>query len=276
MFMLTGVTGANGFIGSHLIEQLEKSGHKYRSFHGDLLDMGTLETFMQGCSQVIHLAGVFSNDFDQLMNVNVKGTRNVVEACKKHGVKRVIFSSTGAVYGEPLKEGISHEEDSLLPNTLYGLSKAYAEEYIRFSSLPFVILRFPNVYGPNNQKGVIYHFIDSIKKQKKVTIFGTGEQRRNFLFVEDAVTAILKALELSKNNEIFNIADKDAYSLNNLVLVLKETLSLKFEVDFRPADKSNQLQVLSESIEKARALLEWRPMVSISEGISKVIKSYEI
>lgn len=274
--MLIGVTGADGFIGTHLIEQLKEGGYQHRSFQGDLLDMDALETFAEGCDQVVHLAGVFSNDFDQLMNVNVKGTRNVVEACKKQDVERIVFSSTGAVYGEPLKEGISHEEDPLLPNTLYGISKAYAEEYIRFSDLPFVILRFPNVYGPGNRKGVIYHFIDSIKKQRKVTVFGTGEQKRNFLFVEDAVDAILKTLESKRNNEVFNIADTAIYSLKDLISVLQEVRGLKFSVDFQPADESNRLQMLSESVEKARVSLGWYPTVSISDGISIVIKGYEI
>lgn len=271
MFMLVGVTGADGFIGSYLVKQLKEKGHKTRSFQDDLSDRGALDKFTDGCDQVIHLAGVFSNDFDCLINVNVSGTRNVVDACKKNSVQRIIFSSTGAVYGEPLHNGISLEDDVLSPNTLYGLSKLYAEEYLRFSGVNFVVFRFPNVYGVGNEKGVIYHFLQSIDKSKKVTIFGSGEQKRNFLFVTDAVSAIIRALEYSGNAEVFNISDRLTYSLNDIVSILKEK-NLSFEVEYQSADESNTLQNLSEDISKAKRMLAWEPMVGLKDGLELVMQ----
>lgn len=265
--MLLGVTGADGFIGSHLIAQLKERGYQYKIFQGDLSDKNDLDIFVNGCNQIIHLAGVFTNDFDVLMQVNVIGTRNLIDACKKNNVKRVIFSSTGAVYGEPLHRGVSLEDDVLSPNTLYGLSKLYAEEYIRFSGVNFVILRLPNVYGVGNKKGVVYNFLNSIHENKRVTIFGTGEQKRNFLFITDLINAIMLALEYNGNSEVFNISDDVIYSLNDIVHILKEK-QLSFEIDYQPSDESNVLQVLAEDISKAKNILSWHPMVDFKNGLS--------
>lgn len=273
--MIIGITGHNGFIGSHLLKKIDAEEFKLRLFNGDLADTKALDAFTKDCEKVIHLAGIFSDDFDKLLNVNVLGTKNVVDSCKINGVRKIIFSSTGAVYGEPLHDGISKEEDSFFPNTLYGLSKLYAEEYINFSGLDFVILRFPNVYGPGNEKGVIYNFLKSIKENKKVTIFGSGNQKRDFLFVEDAVQSIILSLKYSKEKEIFNISSVIAHSLNDVVAIIKKK-NVFFEVEYKSADENNALQILSEDITKAKEELNWQPLTSLEEGIDEIIKRFEI
>lgn len=275
--MIVGITGSNGFIGKALVEKLQKQKDtcNVKIFNGDVLNFNQVDVFARDCNKIIHLAGILSNDFNNLIEVNVKGTRNIVDACRKNGIEKMIFASTGAVYGEPFKNGISFENDPLTPNTLYGLSKFYAEEYIRFSKIDCVILRFPNVYGPDNNKGVIYNFLESIQKEKKVNIFGTGKQKRNFLYVNDAAEAIVKTLGYRGSNKVFNIADNKLYSLNDVVEKLKNR-GLKFDIEYRLADEINQLQILSENIELAKNELGWEPIVTLDLGIERIItKNYQ-
>lgn len=270
---MLGITGGTGFIGQALVARLRERGVAYRIFEGDLSDRESLMTCLAGCDQVIHLAGVFSSDFDQLIAVNLIGTRNVVEVCKQLRIPKIIFSSSGAVYGEPAHGTLSSEDDSLQPNTLYGLSKWYAEEYLRFSGIVHIILRFPNVYGPKNRKGVIFNFIRDIEEKKKVSIFGSGEQKRNFLFVDDAVTAIVKAVDCDQTITL-NIADAEIYSLKEIAALFKEKLHLDFTVDYRPEDVSNTLQILSEDIQKAKMLLRWEPTTPIVAGLKETLHEY--
>ncbi len=273
--MLVGITGARGFIGENLIKRLDVESIQYKILTGDLLDSDAVDSFVDGCDTVVHLAGIFSDDFRKLLEANLFGTRNLVESCKKYRVGKIVFSSTGAVYGEPANDGISKEIDPLLPNTLYGLSKLYAEEYITFSGVPSVILRFPNVYGPGNEKGVVFNFLKSIREKKEVTIFGSGEQKRNFLFVDDAVQSIFSSIEYSGSETVFNISDKAIYSLNDVVEILRES-GLSFDVKYQAADESNALQVLSEDISKAEKILGWTPKISLESGVRKIIKAMGI
>lgn len=273
--MVIGITGGTGFIGQALTERLASLQFTYKIFDSDLDDFDAVLKFVSGCDQVIHLAGVFSNDFDVLMTVNVRGTRNVVDASKMAGVERIIFSSTGAVYGEPLNDNMSVEEDPLFPNTLYGLSKQYAEEYLSFSQMKFLALRFPNVYGIGNKKGVIYNFIHDIQERGEVTIFGDGKQQRNFLYVEDAVDAILLAIEHTEIVGVMNIADRNLYSLNDVLDILKTRCRLHFQVKYMPAEVSNQLRVLSLSINSAEQVIGWKPKMSLADGLKKTLVGYE-
>ncbi len=272
--MLVGITGGSGFIGQALGNRLKELDVAYKYFEGDILDMDMLATFVSDCDQVVHLAGIFSDDFKKLVEVNMYGTRNVVDACVSSlNVKKIIFSSTGGVYGEPQNGGISLETDEPFPNTLYGLSKWYAEEYLRFSGVPSVVLRFSNVYGPGNRKGVIYNFIRDIREKGTVSVFGTGEQKRNFLFIDDAVEAIVSAIRYP-GCAVINVADSEVYSLKDIMRFLKKDCHLEFQEEYHSADVSNKLQVLSEDTGKARELLGWSPKTDIVTGLKKVINEY--
>lgn len=271
--MKIGITGASGFLGKSFIDSVKDEGYSFRDFTGDIRNRTELEGFFKGCDVVVHLAGVFSDDYDQLIEVNVSGTRNVVDSCIACGVERIIFSSTGAVYGEPT-HAISSENDPLLPSTLYGLSKMFAETYIRFSGISHLILRFPNIYGPGNMKGVVYNFLDSISKKGEVIIHGSGEQRRDFLFLDDAVRAIVSAIEYSGKNEILNISTGESHSLNELVEVFRKEFPNISEKKV-PFDESNSLMELSLDSSKAKKVLDWSSQVTIDEGVSLLKRSYD-
>jgi UDP-glucose 4-epimerase len=276
--MKIGIIGASGFIGGHLMERLkETSGWEAVMFNGDLLNISDIEKFFEGnkgMDQLVNLAGIFFGDFETLLSINVIAFNNLLSIAVKHGIKKVIYASTGAVYGEPIRER-SKEDDVLCPNTLYGLSKMYGEKCLEYYSqlhrFNFVILRFSNVYGPSNAKGVIYSFLDSIKKENKLIIFGDGEQRRNFLHISDAVGAIISSLGYGGKSQIFNIADKDIYSLNDLVDIIR-TAGLGFNVEYKLADTSNSLQSLSEDISMAMEILNWKPLVRLDDGIKNLMR----
>ena len=247
-----GITGTNGFIGSYLIAYFKKRNISYHVFLGDLLNKKELESFFQKNSvrQIIHLAGTFDPPFDNLITKNVLTTNNLLEIGIKHGLKKIIYASSGAVYGEP-KNDTSKEKDKLDPNTLYGLTKKMAEECVRYYSskelVTSIILRFPNVYGDNKTKGVIYHFLTDIEEKGYITIAGNGTQSRNFLHVSDACYAIEKALSYNKSN-VFNISNNQKQTINDIVKKLSKKYS--FKIKHKPVD--NELNDLLLDTKKAQ------------------------
>lgn len=271
-----GVFGAKGFIGTQLLALLrEGDAWDAVAFEGNLLELKDIEAFfdVHEPEHIVNLVGKFSGTPGELLTANVLTLHNLLEAASKRGVKRIVHASTGAVYGEP-PAGISKEEDETAPCTIYGLTKRYAEECIEYFAknhdIGYAILRFPNVYGPEGSKGVIAAFLKAIKERGKISIAGTGEQRRNFLYVADAAEALCAALEYEGGNGAFNIASQEVQSLNEVVGILRE-LGLAFSVDHAPADETNTLQTLSLDISKAREQLGWKPEVSLSEGLRRVL-----
>ena len=271
-----GITGAGGFIGRHLVSALEKlAGVDFTCFEGNLLNIADVEKYFgnnPSISQIIHLAGSFAGDFDTLMASNVVTTNNLLDVATKNKVNKIIFASTGAVYGEPLNSK-SKEDDPLNPVTVYGLTKMFAEEtikyYARTRNIKYVILRFPNVYGPGNNKGVICNFTESIKRNSTVELLGDGNQKRNFLYVEDAINAILKTLDYSLESGAINIAEPMLYSLNDLISALKSA-GLGFDTVYREKNPTNTLQNLSLDVAKANKVWEWSPKTTLIEGLKKL------
>ena len=258
------LTGSNGFIGSHLTKILSSNNEIILTpFEGNLLIKEDIESFFDAnikIDQIIHLAGSFIGDFDELLNSNVLTTQNLLDVAEKNKVNKIIYASTGAVYGEPIMQE-SVEDDPLKPNTLYGLSKMYAEDCIKYYAnnfnIEFVILRFPNVYGENNKKGVIYNFLDDIKTKQEITIYGTGTQSRNFLHVIDACQAIEKAIYYDKS-DIFNISNSIKTSINDVVSILK--CKFQFNVAYRP--QNNNLKDLLLCVDKAKKELHFSSFIT--------------
>jgi UDP-glucose 4-epimerase len=232
------ITGANGFIGKNLKRRVLNSKLELIEFKGDLLKEEEVKKFFaenKDVEKVIHLAGGFYGSLDHLLACNLLTTRNLLE--HSNGViKKIVYASTGAIYGNSDKKG-SKETDCLNPNTDYALTKNFAEQYIKFyclkSSCNYVILRFPSVYGPYNDKGVIYNFLEQIKKEQSVTVKGDGTQTRDFLHVEDACESIIKAIQYSEN-DIFNISSSIETSINDIIDILRD--KYKFIVKYEPSD----------------------------------------
>lgn len=268
---LIGITGATGFVGTHLVKRLLAEGCRVKTFRGDLVTGEGLDDFLKGVEIVIHLAGRFALPNAEIFKVNVNGTFNLLEKCAERGVEKVIFPSSIALYGEP-RGGPWEEEDKPQPNTVYGLSKLLAEEMIRYwgdnHNIKYFLLRFSNIYGPGNQKGVVFNFKKSIRETGKVVIYGDGKQERDFLFVSDTVEAIVKALEYQGPSDVFNIGLGKTVSLLELIRFLEKTLGRKISVEFKPAE-THVVRTLSEDVTKAKEVLGWQPQISLEEGLKK-------
>jgi len=268
---VVGVTGATGFVGRHLVRRLQDEGREVKPFRGEIVSGEGLDKFLKGVKNVIHLAGRFAPPNGEIFQVNVLGTFNLLEKCAEHNVKKIIFPSSIALYGEP-PDRPWKEVDKPRPNTVYGLSKLLAEETIRYwgdnHQIKYLLLRFPNIYGPGNQKGVVFNFKKAVCKVGKVTIYGDGKQERDFLFVDDAIEAIIKALNYNGPSDIFNIGSGKTVSLLELAKLLEKTLGQKIPIEFKPAE-AHVVRKLSGDVTKAKNLLDWRPKVSLEEGLSK-------
>lgn len=252
-----GITGGSGFIGNNLCKLFDKENINYCRFTGDLLKDEDVEKFFidNRVTQIVHLAGDFFPPFNNLIEKNLFTTEKLLDIGFRFGLKKMIYSSTGAVYGEPVNKE-SYESDSLRPNTLYGLSKLYAEEcivyYQKKFNVQYVILRFPNVYGKENKKGVIFNLLKDIKEKGYVTIAGDGNQSRNFLHVSDACLSIEKALDY-KSSDIFNISNPVKVTVNDLVKILSKDYGFKIKYE----NEDNGLRNILLNTDKALRKLKF-------------------
>lgn len=251
------VTGASGFIGSHLSQLLEKNGHLPIPFTGDLLDPQNVKQQLSGLEDidaVVHLAGAAMGiELKALIDANVIATDNLLNHYPSSNPK-LILASSAAVYGQPISEQ-SLETDPTQPNSPYGLSKLFAEELVKYhkSAKKFtaITLRFSPVYGPGNNKGVIYAFQKAIDEKGEITINGDGTQKRNYLHVDDACQAILKAISYP-SSDVFNISSPAVVSVNDIVDKLRG--NHVFEVKHQPIEPTKDLLL---SVEKARKVLQF-------------------
>lgn len=260
-FSKIAITGSTGFIGANLLKVLDKSKIGYVCFKGDLLNVKDVNKFFSRNkpATVIHLAGAFFGSKKYLEEVNVATTKNLLDAAVKYGLKKIIYSSTGAVYGEPTGKNSSRETDTAKPNTDYGKSKLAAENNIRDcqekNNITAIILRFPNVYGPGNEKGVIFNLLDDIKNKGKINVFGDGKQTRQFLHVLDACRAILLALKCHQSG-VFNITNGKNISINAIISKLQKKYD--FEINYK--ESNNNLKNLSLNPAKSLKILHFKPV----------------
>lgn len=302
------VTGGAGFIGSHIAEELVECGHKVRivdnfltgkreniaSFldkieliEGDIRDFSLCKRASDGVDFVLHQAALPSvprSIEDPLMTneINVKGTLNLLIASRDSGVKKFVFASSSSVYGDdprlPKKEG---EEGA--PLSPYAISKLVGEMYCQvFSqiySLSTVCLRYFNIFGPRQDpysqySAVIPNFINKMVKEESPTIFGDGEQSRDFTYVANVVEANKLAVEAEDvSGEILNIACGERTTVNSLVIEINQILKKDIKAIYdksRPGDVMHSYADISE----AENVLKYKPLVSFTEGLKRTIHKY--
>ncbi|MGJ3441725.1 NAD-dependent epimerase/dehydratase family protein [Pseudomonas sp. Je.1.5.c] len=265
------ITGGAGFIGSHLCDALLDKGYavrivddlstgkranlrldhpKLELIEGDVADAALVARAASGCRAVVHLAAVASvqasvDDPVKTHQSNFIGTLNVCEAMRLNGVRRVLFASSAAVYGNN-GEGQSIVEDTpKAPLTPYAVDKLASEQYLDFyrrqHGLEPVVFRFFNIFGPRQDpsspySGVISIFSERATQGKPITVFGDGEQTRDFLYVGDLVQVMVQALEQEQVEEgAVNIGLNQATSLNQLLAALKQVVGSLPEVSYGAA-----------------------------------------
>lgn len=293
------VTGGAGFIGSHLTDALirenaevyvldnlssgrrENVPQRAKFFEMDVRDEKIAEIIgREGIDAIVHLAGQTmvdasiknpQNDATQ----NIVGIINVLEGARKNGVNRVIFSSTAAAYGDVDSNDLPIlESHALNPMSCYGLSKVTAEKYLAlYSSLygvNYVILRFANVYGERQgdggEGGVISIFTKKLAKGKNITIYGDGEQTRDFVYAGDIARGIIAALRTENTNTAYNLSGETETSLRELVSILSEIKGENIIPDYekeRPGDIRRSIL----SSQKAQRGLSWNAKMKLKDGL---------
>ena len=298
------VTGGAGFIGSHLVEKLidqkcsvtiidnlhtglkENIPNQVQLIEMDIRDQSLLSVFEKGnFDAVVHLAGqtmvnVSVDDPYLDESINLHGTVNVLEACRKTKVKRIIFASTAAAYGDiedlPILEDMPKN-----PTSFYGLSKLTVESYLalyhKLYGLEYAALRFANVYGERQgdggEGGVISIFTKRVAKKQGIKIFGDGEQTRDFIYVGDIASGIYSALIADEVNDIYNLSTNTEVSVNKMVDLLKEISKQDLQVHYEaPRAGDIYRSVLSNA--KAVQSLDWQPKTELKDGLTKTYQYF--
>lgn len=301
------VTGGAGFIGSNIVKELLRRGEKVRVLdnfatgkrenllpfngdpnleviEGDLRSFHIVRDAVRGCDYVLHqgaLPSVPRSIKDPITSneVNINGTLHILEAAREFGVKRVVFASSSSVYGNNATLP-KVETMPVAPLSPYALTKYAGERYCQIFyslyGLETVILRYFNVFGPNQDptsqySAVIPKFIKMIKEGRRPVIYGDGTQSRDFTFVSNNVEANLLACTAPNvAGEVFNIACGERYTLLDLVQTINEILGTQVEPLFeapRPGDVKHSLA----DIEKAKRMLGFEVKVKFREGLEKTI-----
>jgi nucleoside-diphosphate-sugar epimerase len=299
------VTGAAGFIGSHLCERLLTLGHQvvgidsftdyyerarkeqnletsranpdFKFAELDLVD-GDLEQALQGAQVVYHLAGQpgvrpsWGSQFDRYVRDNVLATQRLLECLKETPVDRLVFAGSSSVYGDaemfPTKE-------SALPRPVspYGVTKLAAEHlallYTKNFNIPAVSVRYFTVYGPRQRPDMAFsRFMQALADGQPIEVYGDGEQTREFTYVSDAVEGTIKAATADVVGQIFNLGGGSRVTINRVLATLEDISRIKLQRQNLPAAPGDPRHT-GASINLARERLGWEPRVSLREGLTK-------
>jgi len=306
------VTGGAGFIGSHTVDRFLADGFEvvvlddlrsgrleninqhvgernFRFVRGDVRDSCLVRELVSDVDAVVHLAALISvpesiRDPVLTNDVNVNGTLNLLKASVDFGVKRFVYASSCAVYGNA--ESLPIKEDCpARPESPYGVSKLVAENYVRTYHEDFgletVCLRYFNVYGPrqvySDYSGVITQFMSRLAKDLPLVVFGDGEQTRDFVHVQDVAEANMLAL---KNGgiagETFNIGTGVATTVNQLANMLLEVTNKTHLKIMHSKPRKGDIKHSVADISKARRKLHFNPKMSLKDGLEEFTKSYGI
>jgi nucleoside-diphosphate-sugar epimerase len=296
------VTGAAGFIGSHLCEELLRRGHTvvgidcfvpyypaaikaqnqaillahpHYHFHAIDLRRDDLTDVIDDADIVFHLAAMPGlakswTDFDGYWTCNVQATQRLLEACRRAGsLKRFVLVSTSSVYG---RNAMGNEATPTHPISPYGVTKLAAEHlciaYHEAYHLPLVTLRYFSVYGPRQRPDMAYHkFISSLARGSAIEIYGDGQQVRGNTFVTDAVAATIAAVE-APVGEIYNVGGGETATILEIIRKLEAISGRKAELNFKAVRVGDQRQTFADT-SKLRHHLKWEPLTKLDDGLSR-------
>lgn len=299
------VTGTAGFIGSHLSRRLLKEGFsvigvdsftdyyprwiKERnlstlknennfSFLEEDINSLDLNRLLQNVDCVFHLAaqaGVrasWGQSFSEYIRNNIEATQRLLEESKEHHLHKFIYASSSSVYGYCPELPMS-ESSPLLPYSPYGVTKLAAENlcylYSKNYGVPTISLRFFTVYGPGQRPDMAFHkFFKSTSENKPITVFGTGEQTRDFTYINDIIDAIFACINNGQTGETYNLGGGNRKMLKDLLPLFEEICGKKISVKWEEKQKGDVPHTLAD-IQKAKKDLGFAPRTAIDEGLSE-------
>lgn len=301
------VTGGAGFIGSHITDRLLQEGHGVKIIDNfytgneenikhnfgnenfelakiDLLDLDKLTENFKGYDAVFHIAANADirhglEDTRRDLEQNTIATYNVLEAMRLNGVKKIVFSSSSAVYGEP-SVFPTPEDHPLRQTSLYGAAKlaceAMMQAYCEGFGLQAWIFRFVSLVGERHPHGVTYDFVNKLQADPtKLEIIGDGNQRKSFLYIDDCVDGIMFAFENAKDKaNIFNIGTDEYIVIRDLAKIVVDEMGLKeVEYEFTGGERGwvGDAPFVYLSIEKMK-MLGWEPKITIEEGVRSTVR----
>ena len=291
------VTGGSGFIGSHVVDRLEASGHEPRIFDlvpspyrgpgevetvlGDLCRADDVRRAVTGCDAVVHLAAVADVDLvarepAHADHVNVRGTQTLLDAVREHDIDRFVFASTVWVYGDASSPALVDEETPLgLPKHFYTATKIagemYTASYGELYDLEHTILRFGIPYGPRSRPtAVVAAFTDKALHGQPLTIAGDGTQSRRFVYVEDLAEGVVASLVPAGANRVFNLVRDEDVSVRAIARTVREVVG---EVPIVHVEgRAGDLRAAKVSGERAHRELGWHPGTSFTEGVRRYVE----
>lgn len=304
------VTGGAGFIGSHVCERLLREGEevvcldnlndyyspetkkhnisglegkKFSFIKADIREKDALEKAFEGVESVIHLAaraGVRPSIQDPILysDVNVKGTNNLLELCRKKNIKNFVFGSSSSVYGINSKVPFSEEDKIDKPISPYAATKIAGEAlchvYSHLYGIRISCLRFFTVYGPRGRPDMaVYNFTESIHKGKPITVYGDGSSKRDYTFVSDIVDGIISTWKKKFLFEVLNLGNSKTVELNYLISLIENAVGKKASIKKMP-DQAGDVPVTFADLKKSKKLLGYEPKIPIEDGIPGFVDWY--
>ncbi len=299
------VTGAAGFVGSHLAERLLREQHEvvgidcfvpyyprwikernidglrshpqFRFIEASLIDLDLPGLLTQGVECVFHQAaqaGVrasWGREFADYTSLNILGTQQLLEAAKSHPLRKFVYASSSSVYGDVTT--LPMREDALpKPLSPYGVSKLSAEHlcylYWKNYGVPTISLRYFTVYGPRQRPDMAFHrFFRFLLEDRSIPIYGDGEQTRDFTFIDDIVEANILASQTSVVGEALNIGGGTTVTLKDAIVVCEEVSGKRARLDLHPVEKGDVRQTLAD-VSRARQYLSYQPRIQLREGLA--------
>jgi len=312
------VTGGAGFLGSYICEELLKKGHrvtaidmadgkkiehlisdkKFTFIQDSVCDLSLMKHQMKGMDMIFHLAAIadplkYVTNPLNVMEVDLLAAINIFKIAAENRIK-IVFSSTSEVFGRNKDVPWSEDDERVLGATsinrwCYSTSKAACEHYLfalhKEERVPFIIYRFFNVYGPKlddlGHGRVIPIFLKQFLNKQDVTVHGTGRQTRTFIYVDDAIDAVIKLAFCKKaENQVFNIVTTKEYTILELAKIMKRVGRFDSRIRFIEHKKVfgkgyEDIPRRMPDTRKMRRYIKWRPKVSMEEGIEKTINYYK-
>lgn len=283
------ILGSEGFVGHNLVQGLKRShqvvtadllehGHEKNYSKLNITNYENVEQIVKDVDVVINLVAhtlVSSlSDFTQNAQVNIIGLLNVLEACRKNNIKKIIFTSASSIVGEPLTFKVS-EKHIVTPKTAYGITKMTSEHYLRLYNemygIDYTIFRFFNIYGPYQKNGLIPSLYSRIMTEQPVTIFGQGDQIRDYVYIEDIIPFFEKTVSTkTADNLILNMGTGVGNTIMEVLNHLSKILDIEPKIDFKPPRPGEIGNFVADTV-LLNSTFGTTPSTSIEEGLKKTI-----